>query len=148
MKKAVRVLMLSAIATIAFEASLYAEVSLLGLDPTGVVEKLGSPARVYVARSEEVGLASVVFFYDDFRYLYFYDNRVWQVRYDERSEEHVLGLPPDSPRRDVLYELGPAVYEDVDSAVFELGDYGFPVRVRTFFENGRLVDTYIYRADY
>ncbi len=148
MSNAVRVLTLAAFAAIAIGTSVYPDVSLLGLEPTEVIEELGGPARVYVARSKRVELASVVFFYDDFRYIYFHDNRVWQVRYDERSEEYVLGLPPNSSRRDVLYELGPAVYENGESAVFELGDHGFPVRVRAFFESDRLVDTYIYRADY
>ncbi len=148
MTDVVRVLTLSVMIAIVSVPEVSPGVSLLGLEPKDVIDELGAPDRVYVARSDEVELASVVFFYDDFRYIYFLENRVWQVRYDERSEENVLGLSPNSSRRDVLYELGPAVHEDDDSAVFELGDHGFPVRVRTFFEGDRLVDTYIYRADY
>lgn len=127
---------------------LIAEPALLGADPPDALETLGNPAQVYVAESDQVELETVVFFYADFQYLYFHDNRVWQVRYDERSEHRVMGLEMGADRSEVIAKLGPPVAREGDSATFELEDRGFPVRMRAFFEDESLVDLYVYRSDY
>ncbi|MFW5995138.1 MAG: hypothetical protein ACOCRN_03420 [Spirochaetia bacterium] len=138
-------------AVLSFCVSVYApaaDPALLGADPPEVVDTLGSPSRVYVAESDQVELSTVVFFYDDFRYLYFHDNRVWQIRYDERSSHTIMDLELGMERREVVSLLGPPVARDGNSATFELDDRGFPARLRVFFEADTLIDVYMYRSDY
>lgn len=147
-KRTVLVACIGLLGSLVSAVSLGADPSMLGLTPPEVIDRLGSPVRVYVASSEVAELETVVFFYDDYRYVYFHDNRVWQIRVDERSDLEVLGISAGTSRRDVLLELGPAVHEDDESAVFELEDRGFPVRARFFFRDDSVVDSYVYRADY
>lgn len=125
-----------------------ADVELLGLRPDEAIERLGAPVSVYISTSEETELEAVTFFYDDFRYLYFHDNRVWQVRHDDRSEQTLHGADVGISREQLLSSFGTPAHDDGDSVTFALEDRGFPVRLRAFFEENTVIDLYLYRADF
>ncbi len=73
---------------------------LLGASPREVILRLGPPDSVYSSDSPIADVNAVVFFYNDYRYVYFHADRVWQVRLDERSEHEVDGLATDSTSGD------------------------------------------------
>jgi hypothetical protein len=51
----------------------------IGMDPGSAFAAFGAPQEVYPFRGVEAWQDNVVFFYPDFSYLFWYENRVWQV---------------------------------------------------------------------
>jgi hypothetical protein len=120
---------------------------LVGLTLAEALERLGAPAEVSTVRGEEAWQDDVVFFYPRHLYLFWYQNRVWQARLDDRYEGRFLGLGMGASRAEVLAALGSPMKELEGSLVYQLEDRGYPVRLRLYFEEERLVDAYCYRAD-
>jgi len=113
------------------------------------IEDLGSPNEVFPLRGEQSWHDDVVFYYDsDHFYLFWWDNRVWQIRFDKRYTGLILGLSMGTARKDVLAALGTAFMETDKDVYYQLPDRGFPVRARLVFEKEKLVDVYIYRSDF
>lgn len=69
--------------------------SLIGLSLEDAFVRLGNPDRVFTLRGETPDQDDVVFFYQGFCYLFWADQRVWQVRFDENSN---LTWGGDRPR--------------------------------------------------
>ncbi len=90
----------------------------------------------------------MVYYYDSYVYLFWYDNRVWQVRLDKRYEGSLGGVFMGDPKEKVLELLGAPFYADGESIIYNLPDRGYPVRIRLFFEEDLLSDLYIYRSDF
>lgn len=120
---------------------------LVGLTLAEALERLGAPAEVSAVRGEEAWQDDVVFFYPQHLYLFWYQNRVWQVRLDARYEGRFRGLAMGASRGEVVEALGAPMKELPDSVVYQLEERGYPVRLRLHFEEERLVDLYCYRAD-
>ena len=80
--------------------------------------------------------------------LYWFDDRVWQVRFDHRFEGPVMGIRFGYGRSEVEGLLGQPAYSDEESLVFELDGTPFPVRVGVFFLEDGVHDIYIYRGDF
>jgi hypothetical protein len=91
----------------------------------------------------------VVFYYADNLYLFWFQNRVWQVRMDARYSGPVLGkISLGQSREEVVSELGLPFHSDDESIMYNLPPLGYPLRIRLFFEDSRLSDVYIYRGDF
>jgi hypothetical protein len=108
----------------------------------------GPPEEIYPVRGDNEKEDNVVFYYPDHYYLFFFHNRVWQVRMDRRYRGRPLDLPLLSKREKVEEVLGPPFAEVGESLIYHLGFTGYPIRGRLFFEEGTLIDVYIYRGDY
>mgnify|MGYP000125133084 CR=1 FL=1 len=121
--------------------------SLIGLTPAEALERLGAPAELLAARGPEPWQDDVVFYYPQHLYLFWYQNRVWQARVDARYQGKVLTVGMGSGRTEVRAALGEPLKEFPDSWVYQLEDRGYPVRLRLYFEEDRLVDAYCYRGD-
>jgi hypothetical protein len=166
--------------------------SLVGLTLPEALEHLGVPAEMFASRGEEGWQDDVVFYYPSHLYLFWYRNRVWQARLDERysgsflaavvgpvgteggakadreaaakagaaeadldktattaekAAAAVKALVMGRSRDQVLTVLGPPMREIDGSLVYHLEDRGYPVRLRLYFRDGRLVDAYCYRGD-
>jgi hypothetical protein len=89
----------------------------------------------------------VVFYYTNHLYLFWFQNRVWQVRTDGRFQGLVFSLPMGVSRAQVIAELGQPILESEDSLVFHIEDRGYPVQARFYFEGELLNDVYCYRGD-
>ncbi|RKX79024.1 MAG: hypothetical protein DRP87_04555 [Spirochaetes bacterium] len=122
--------------------------SLLGLDPAEALKKLGPPAEVFPLRGDEESQDDVVFYYDNHLYLFWYNNRVWQVRLDRRFEGAIAGISMGDSKEKIIDILGKPFYCDSESCIFLLPDKGYPVRARLFFNSDSLYDAYIYRSDF
>ena len=124
--------------------------ALVGLTPPEAFQLFGAPEQVYAARGEESWQDDVVFYYPGHLYLFWYQNRVWQARVDERFSGSFLAsktLAMGAGRTEVLALLGPPMRELGDSLVYHLEDRGYPVRLRLYFREGLLADAYCYRGD-
>ncbi len=121
--------------------------AVVGLTLAEALERFGAPAEVSAVRGEESWQDDVVFFYPQHLYLFWYQNRVWQVRLDALYQGVFLGLAMGASRSAVTQTLGAPMKELPDSLVYQLEERGYPVRLRLYFEEERLVDLYCFRAD-
>ncbi len=120
----------------------------IGLDLKGALDLLGAPAEMYSFRGSEESQDNVVFYFADFLYLFWYRNRVWQVRCDRRFARPLLGVAMGMPREVIERTLQRQLIPKGDSLYFDLDDGKFPLRVRMVFVNGALSDLYVYRSDF
>lgn len=113
-----------------------------------VLESRGIPLRMFPLRGEEPWMDDVVFFYDDYSYLYWYEDRVWQIRFDNRFASPIAGVRMGMNLEEVSSILGPPRYIGNNSLYFDLVDPGYPLRARFVFDDNILKDVYIYRSDF
>ena len=110
--------------------------------------KLGVPEEVFPYRGEKAWQDTVVFYFDEHLYLFWYDNRVWQVRADRRYGKESRGITLGMPKGELEELLGQPYHSDETSLIYSLPDRGYPLRMRLFFDDGILSDLYIYRSDF
>jgi len=129
--------------------------NLLGLAPAEVFAKLGAPESIYPLRGKAHWQDDVIFYYDSNIYLFFFDNRVWQIRCDHRSKQTILGITPGMKKAKVRGLLGkPYHSEDIEDIYLNPAgitriEKGFPVRLRLIYDkDNNLFDIYLYRGDY
>jgi hypothetical protein len=130
--------------------------ALIGLDLPGAVASVGLPQKMFTYRGVEESQDNVVFYYPDYRYLFWYRDRVWQVRCDRRFTGQVLGLSLGMSREDVekmsaTYPAPsslPQLVPNGDSLYFDLDGGKYPLRVRLVFAANLLTDLYVYRSDF
>jgi len=122
-------------------------IELLGMTLQETYAVLGIPKKVFPIRGEEAWQDDVVFDYDGL-YVYWFENRVWQVSIDAGYDESVYGLVIGSSMDGVVTELGNPFHIGGSELIYLLRDRGYPVRVRLCFSEKRLTDVYIYRADF
>jgi hypothetical protein len=127
---------------------------LMGVFPSQLLEQKDAPQEVYSIRNSQAEFDNVVFFYNDFSYFYFYKNRVWQIRLDNRFTGIEFGQQID----DFLKIYGEPFSEDSDEndgreyrslyyQWFE-GNNSWAYRIRLIFVDGVLQDFYLYRGDF
>ena len=121
---------------------------IIGMDLKTATDSLGLPQSMFSFRGSAADRDDVVFYYNNHVYLFWFHDRVWQVRYDLRFTGSVFGLILGTPRDQVqtgfthpLLPLDDSLYFDVDTA-------GYPVRVRLVFTGGYLSDVYVFRSDF
>lgn len=120
----------------------------IGLTPNEVVAEFGAPDYVYSERGESQDQDDVIFFFDNRIYVYFNQNRAWQLRVDSKYENDILGVKLGDNIDNVKSILGEPykIYED--SLLYKRPDAGYPVYVRIYYENSKVNDLYIFRGDY
>ncbi len=119
---------------------------LLGMRPGEAYDFIGAPEEVLASRSQG-DLLQVVHFYDSFLYLFWFQNRVWQIRADQRFKGSFLGLKMGMNPLEVAAVLGPPRLSENDWLTYELPVIGYPRRLRLKFLNNRLNDLYYFRSD-
>jgi hypothetical protein len=132
----------------AFAAGDLDPVSWIGLELQSAYDTFGPPREVFPFRGKEEWQDNVVFFYPDFIYLFWYKNRVWQVRCDSRYRGSILGLTLGMERDEVKRVLSRTLREQGESIYFDIDTLKYPVRVRLVFSDQTLSDLYIYRSDF
>ncbi len=120
----------------------------IGLDLPAAVAARGLPQEMFTYRGAEEKQDNVVFYYPDFLYLFWYKDRVWQVRCDRRFTSTVFGLSLGASREQVERTSLRPLTPNGDSLYFDLNDGSFPLRVRLVFTASVLSDLYVYRSDF
>ena len=121
---------------------------LIGLDLKSALSTLGVPQAVFPFRGDDETQDNVVFYYSDYLYLFWYQNRVWQVRCDRRFAHPVLGLALGMPRETIVRTFPRLLTANGDSLYFDVDETQYPIRVRLVFADGALSDVYVYRSDF
>lgn len=133
-----------------FLSNIYGETpdDLIGLTPADLIDKVGAPQKTLVERGGKKIEDDVVFFYPNRTYFYLNRSRVWQVRYDKKYSDEILGFSLGDDKSRVIEILGDPLRSDTYSIVYKRPDKGYPVFLRIFFENNKVDDVYLYRGDY
>ena len=121
---------------------------LIGLDMPAAVAALGLPQQMFTWRGAEEREDNVVFYYPDFLYLFWFKDRVWQVRCDRRFASTVFGFSLGASREQVERTSLRTLTPNGDSLYLDLSDGRFPLRVRLVFTESVLSDLYVYRSDF
>ncbi len=121
---------------------------LIGMDIRTAFQTLGAPQQMFTLRGVDESEDNVVFFYPDFTYLFWYKDRVWQVRFDRRSAATVFGISLGMTREQVSRANPTPMTQAGDSLYFDLESAAFPLRVRLVFNSSVLSDLYLYRSDF
>jgi len=121
---------------------------LIGLDLKSALDTLGAPREVFSFRGQDDTQDNVVFFYPDYLYLFWYRNRVWQVRCDRRFVKPLLGVAMGMPREVIQRTSERQFIARGDSLYFDIDETKYPLRVRLVFSNDALADLYVYRSDF
>ena len=123
-------------------------VSFIGIDLPTAVSILGLPQQMFTYRGSDASRDAVVFYYASHEYLFWFNYRVWQVRFDKRATGNVLGVTLGMTQ-DQVHLAAPRSYQEVgDSLYFDIEGLAFPVKARLVFAAGVLSDVYIYRSDF
>ncbi len=121
----------------------------LGWTPEEAISRLGAPLSIFPYRGSNPEEDNVVFYYPDNFYLFWFHDRVWQVRVDERWNGDVDGVGMGMSLPEVTDIWGPPVNDWDGQPTWTLPDRGYPVRIRLYFsEDGKLDDIYAYRSDW
>jgi hypothetical protein len=121
----------------------------IGMGLKSVIGTFGLPQNMFTFRGSEEARDDVVFYYPDHMYLFWFKDRVWQVRFDRRATVVFHGVSLGMTRQEVeaavaerpLVAAGDSLYFDLDAEIF-------PVRVRLAFAGTTVSDIYVYRSDY
>jgi hypothetical protein len=120
----------------------------IGMDLSTAVTALGLPQQMFTWRGSDEKRDNVVFFYQNSLYLFWFRDRVWQVRFDRRYAGTLFGLT-FGMTRDVVTAASPrALLTSGDSLFFDIDNPSYPMRVRLAFTDGFLSDMYVYRSDF
>ena len=121
----------------------------LGMNLKSALDAFGLPLNMFSFRGSEEDRDDVVFYYPDHKYLFWFKDRVWQIRYDRRANVELHGVSLGMTRQEVeaVVKERPLV-EQGDSLYFDLPSDSFPVRVRIVFAGSTVTDLYAYRSDY
>jgi hypothetical protein len=120
----------------------------IGLDIRSAVAALGLPQEMFTYRGTEEQKDNVVFYFPDYLYLFWYRNKVWQVRCDRRFTAPVFGLTLGESREQVERTFLRPLTSNGESLYFDLSDGDVPLRVRLVFTASVLSDLYVYRSDF
>lgn len=126
--------------------------ALLGSGIEKIFQSESIPSEIFSNRGVEADEDHVVFYYNSGVYLFLFNNRVWQVRYDRTYTGGFRDLKIGQLREEILSrfletELTPISTGD-DYLTFELDDSPYPVRMKLYFSEDLLDDLYVYRADF
>lgn len=112
------------------------------------VTSFGNPENVFVHRGASPEEDNVVSYYSDHMYLFWFQDRVWQVRADERWSGEVDGVRMGMDREAIEELWGSPINQVDENPTWTLPDRGFPARIRLYFRDGELIDLYVYRSDW
>ena len=112
-------------------------------------EILGLPAHMFSVRGENPGEDNVVFYYANYIYLFWFRDRVWQVRVDERWPYEIRGIRMGMKRQNIIEIWGNPVNLSDEALTWNIDDVGYPIQARLYFDStDKLVDFYLFRSDW
>ena len=125
------------------QSSAMEHLSYIGMTLTEVIENLGVPRTVAIARGEEIWQDDVVFQYSTVE-LYIYRDRVWQIK---PVSSH--GISSRDSKMVVLLTLGDTAQDFDDYVLMPITGGNWPLMLRVNFNDaGQVTAIYIYRPDF
>ena len=123
---------------------------IIGMNLNDAFKEFGVPDEVFSIRGDTKSFDDVVFFYENYYlYLFWYRNKVFQVSFDFRYKNEILGFKMGesiaSAKKKIKKKLA---FESEKELVFDLDFESFLKRVKIIFEKNKMTEIYIYRGDY
>jgi hypothetical protein len=120
----------------------------LGFGLAESLSRFGPPASVYSLRGDEAWQDDVVFAYSPGYTLFMYGNKLWQLRFSKPYIGSIYGLFIGDDSAKALSILGQPFEADSSSLVYRMPYKSYPVKLRLALQDDRIVDAYLYRADF
>jgi hypothetical protein len=121
---------------------------LLGTTLEDAFRLFGVPLRVSTARGEQPWQDDVVFEYGEGFSLFWYRDRVWQIRFGPEFHQTFSDAGAGSSREEVIAALGKPFHGEDDWILYHFAGAGYPLRARLFFGENGLEDIYLFRGDF
>ena len=122
--------------------------AVLGTSLDEAFRSFGVPRKVYSARGDASWQDDVVFEYAEGFSLFWYKDRVWQLRFGPEFRLKFRDAGPGSSREEIEALMGKPFHAEDDWMLYHFAGQGFPLRLRLFFGEKGLEDIYIYRGDF
>ena len=122
--------------------------TLLGMTLEDAFHRFGPPHQVGVVRGSEPWQDDVLFIYPQGINLFWFQDRVWQVRLSAPFTGKVRGIQIGDSRDQVSEVLGPPYYTETGWNLYHFEGPSYPIRLRVFFREGLVEDMYLYRGDF
>jgi hypothetical protein len=121
---------------------------LLGLGLAESLARFGAPASVYAVRGDATWQDDVAFAYGPGYTLFLYGNKLWQLRFSKPYAGSIYGLFLGDDSAKALSILGQPFEASPGSLVYRMPYKSYPVKLRLALVDDRIVDAYLYRADF
>ena len=121
--------------------------ALLGLTLAESLSRLGPPSSVAAVRGDEAWQDDVAFLYAAGYTLFWYGDRLWQLRFAAPYAGSFYGLFLGDPAEKACSLLGQPYASGPDFLLYRMPGKAFPVRLRLVLSEGRVAAAYVYRAD-
>jgi len=121
---------------------------LLGLSLGESFARFGPPSSVNALRGDESWQDDVAFVYGAGYTLFMYGDRLWQIRLAKPYVGSIFGLFIGDGADKALSILGQPYENGPGYLVYRLPYKSYPVRLRLALQDERIVDAYLFRADF
>lgn len=129
---------------------------LLPDDPTPILDltldeawiQLGPPRRILSVRGNEPWQDDVAFDYGEGLSVYWYRDRIWQIRLSEGYGASCFGFFLGDPSDKAFSLLGTPDRNEADILEWRLPFRGYPAKLRILTRDGSILEAYVYRSDY
>lgn len=119
----------------------------IGGDPKKAFEAFGAPVSLNVLRGAEPPLDDVVTVHEAGVYLFWFQDRVWQIGFGSYFSGTFEGISVGAKESDLIEKLGKPLLRDEKMVVYEVFHREFPVSMRFVTEQGKVSEIYLYRSD-
>jgi len=122
---------------------------MLGMTPDTAFKELGVPDSIFPYRGETPEEDNVVFYYKNNTYIFWFHDRVWQIRADKRWDGSLDGVSMGMKKQKIFGLWGNPINNFDPQPTWVIAGKPFPVRIRLYFNSeDRLDDLYVYRSDW
>jgi hypothetical protein len=122
--------------------------ALLGLGLGESFARFGAPSSVFALRGEAPWQDDVAFVYGTGYTLFVYGDRLWQLRFTKPYAGSIYGLFLGDASDKALSILGQPYENGPGFLVYRMPYKSYPVRLRLALQDDRIVDAYLFRADF
>jgi hypothetical protein len=121
---------------------------LLGMGLGESLARFGAPASVFALRGDAAWQDDVAFVYGTGYTLFMYRDRLWQLRFTKPYAGSIYGLFLGDGSDKALSILGQPYESGPGFLVYRMPFKSYPVRLRLALQDERIVDAYLFRADF
>jgi hypothetical protein len=122
--------------------------ALLGFSLGESFARFGPPSSVRALRGDESWQDDVAFVYASGYTLFMYGDRIWQLRFTKPYAGSIFGLFLGDGADKVLSVLGQPYENGPGYMIYRMPYKSYPVRLRLALQDERIVDAYLFRADF
>ena len=122
--------------------------ALLGMGIGESIARLGAPSSVFALRGDAAWQDDVAFVYGTGYTLFMYRDRLWQIRFTKSYVGSIYGLFLGDGSDKALSVLGQPYESGLGFLVFRMPFKSYPVRLRLALQDEKIVDAYLFRADF